>query len=213
MTFAILSTDIGYLNNHKFYQPLVDLENIKANMPNVPDLRNTLMQLLRIMFQDTLYNQVCQRKVSIVKLDLDKFLKMYNIQNINLMFPNNEVLEFIKNSTSKTVKNELEFDLFENKHIFSILYGPHKYGLPVNWVQDVLSSVSFRNVTSMQYAIPNIFEKTRRNETEYKYAFSSGVNPKLCGPDQLIAMVDDLFDNIMKTLFSDYNKEAFTMSR
>lgn len=213
MTFVILSTDIGYLNNHKFYQPLVDLENIKVNMPNVPDLRNTLMQLSRIMFQDTLYNQVCQRKISIVKLDLDKFLKMYNIQNTNLMLPNNKVLKFIKNSASKTVKNELEFDLFENKHIFSILYGPHKYGLPVNWVQDVLSSVSFRDVTYMQYAIPNIFEKTRRNEIKYKDAFSSGVNSKLCGPDQLIAMVDDLFDNIMKTLFSDYNKEVFTMSR
>lgn len=209
MALEIQSIDIGYIGSHKFYQPVKDLENIKANMPNVPDLRDKLMQISRIMFQDALHNQVGLGKISVVKFDLDKFLKTWDISTIASQVWHDEVLEFIKSHRSQTTKFEFEFDIFKNKHIFQTLYGFDDGELPVNCMQRILSPVSFRNITYMKYAVPNIFTKTKLGEAEYESALSTSTNSEKYDSDKLIEMVDDLFDNIMKYILPYYSKEDF----
>ena len=73
MAFKMQSTDIGNIGSHEFYRPIKDLENIKANISSVPNLRNELMKISRIMFQDALHSQVGIDKISVIKFDLDKF--------------------------------------------------------------------------------------------------------------------------------------------
>lgn len=206
MVFEIQSTDIGNINDHKFYQPIKDLEKIKANVSSVPNLRDTLMQISRIMFQDVLHNQVSS--ISIVKFDLDKFLAVWNIPTTALQVWHNEILKFINDNMSKTTKHELEFDIFENKHIFLTLYGFVDGDLPVNSMQHILSPVSFRDITYMKYAMPNIFEKTKWSETEYKDAFSTTNTDSQYAPEKLVEMLDNLFDNLMKSIDPYYDKEA-----
>ena len=117
-------------------------------------------------------------------------------------------MELIKNSRSKTTKYEFEFNIFENKHIFLTLYGFDDGDLPVNSMQRILSPVSFRSITYMKYAVPNIFKKTKCGEAEYENAFSdANENSGRYGPDKLVEMVDDLFDNVMGSILPYYNKE------
>ena len=209
MVLEIQSTDIFDIGNHKFYRPVKDLESIKANMPNVPNLHDTLIQISRVMFQDALHNQVGSGKISIVKFDLDNFLKVWGISTIASQVWYDEVLEFIKNNRSRTTKFEFELDIFKNKHIFRTLYGFDDGDLPVNCMQRILSPVSFRSITYMKYAVPNIFEKTKFDEGEYERAFSASPNSKKYDSAKLIEMVDDLFDNIMKSILPYYDKVDF----
>ena len=208
MAFKMQSTDIGYIGSHKFYQPIIDLENIKANIANVPNLRDELMKISRIMFQDALHNQVGTNKISVIKFDLDKFLTLWGISTIASQVWYDEVLELIKNSRSKTTKYEFEFNIFENKHIFLTLCGLDDGDLPVNSMQRILSPVSFRSITYMKYAVPNIFKKTKWGEAEYENAFSAASgDSERYEPDKLVEMVDDLFDNVMRSILPYYNKE------
>lgn len=205
MVFEIQSNEINNIGNHKFYQPIKDLENIKTT-PNVPNLRDTLMRISRIMFQDVLYNQI--GSISVVKFDIDKFLASWGISTIASQVQYGEVLEFIKSNRSKTTEYEFEFDVHENRHIFRILYNFEDGDIPVNNMEYVLGAVSFRDITYMKYAVPDIFKKTKWNETEYKDAFSTTNTDSKYTPEKLIKMLDNLFDSLMKSIFTHYNKEA-----